>query len=218
MSQLWEYCCFWKDYKCTHKQTGHVYKQSVHPSRFGLFTCSPWVMIRQSIVWRSFFRQWPFNNVSCSWLASSKNSEIQTGAFVTKCSGLQWFLLDNSIVHMHTRPGSSPRSKAGVTQCIYYLRQRLPWLLFGWAVQPQQARYGCVIVRGYSRRLENKTGRPGFKWSSWATNTDSSAPIWREIGDGEVVVIKTKIISQLRCFCGCKEKQTSGSTGLWWQC
>lgn len=133
-------------------------------------------MIRQSIVWRSFLRQWPFN-VTYSWLASSSSSEIQTGAFVTKCSGLQWFPFDNSIVHMHARPGSSRPSSAGVTQCIYYLTPRLPCLLFGSAVQPQQARYGCVIVRGDSRRLENKTGRPGFKRSSWATNTDSSTSI-----------------------------------------
>lgn len=42
-------------------------------------------------------------------------------------------------------------------------------------MQPQQARYGCVIVRRDSRRLENKTGRLGFKSSSSERNANSRA-------------------------------------------
>lgn len=104
-------------------------------------------------------------------------------------------------------PGVHVHTSAGITQCIYYLTPRLQrWLLFGSAVQPQQARYGCVIVRGDSRRLENKTGRPGVKSSSVEGNDNSCTSIRREMGDGEEVVIETKNISKLRRFCRCKEK------------
>lgn len=51
---------------------------------------------------------------------------------------------DNAIVHMHAGPVLSRRSRAGVKQSIYYLTRRLQFVQ---AVQPQQARYGCVIVQ-----------------------------------------------------------------------
>lgn len=71
---------------------------------------------------RSFLRQWPFN----SWLAS-RSSEIQTGAFVTKCSGLQCFPPDNSIVHIacSSRVFTSVQSWSHTMHLLYLT----PWLL-----------------------------------------------------------------------------------------
>lgn len=48
-----------------------------------------------------------------------------------------------------------------------------------------------VVLLFDSRRLENKTGRSGLRSSSRERNADSCTSIWREIRDGEVVVIKT---------------------------
>lgn len=62
------------------------------------------------------------------------------------------------------------------------------------AVQPQQARYGCVIVRTDSWRLENKTGRPGFKWSSVAGDADSCTPMVEDVCGKDAVAVKNKKI------------------------
>lgn len=69
-------------------------KPRLHPSRFGSFPHDPRAVMRQSMVWRSSLRPGPFNGTH-SWLASSGGGSsgggcgIQTGVFVTKCSGSQ---------------------------------------------------------------------------------------------------------------------------------
>lgn len=156
-------------------------------------------MIRQSIVWRPFLHQWPFN-VTYSWLASS-GTEIQTGAFVTKCSGLRCFSPRYSIVHMHARPAAftSVQSWYHTMHLVSHSEASASPISLGSAA-PQQARYGCVIVRGDSWRLENKTGRPGWKRSPLARNADSRASMWVETSKREAAAIKTKINPKLRRF------------------
>lgn len=82
----------------------------------------------------------------------------------------------------------SRRSRVGGTQCVYYPAPRHQRLQLGSAVQPQQARYGCVIVRGDSWRLENKTRTPrletvlsGEKHRQLRVHRDGS---WAKTSDG----------------------------------
>lgn len=99
---------------------------------------------------------------------------------------------DKSIVHMHARPGVS-RPYQGWYHTMHLLSHAEASVApIRSAVQPQQA-YGCVIVHGDSRRLENKTGRPDMKRFSLRRKADSCTSIGRETVDGEAVVVQTKI-------------------------
>lgn len=174
---------------------------SVHPHQFGLFPYHARVMIRQSIVWRYFLRQWPFFN--CGWLARNSRSEIQTGAPV--CSG---FPRDKSTVHMHARPGLSRRPRPRITHNALIIQHRsIRGSGFTWQCSPFSRLVTVVLlfaqIHGGSK---TKQAAPALNGPLHRENADSCTATREEMCRREVVAVETKIISKLRRFWWCGEK------------
>lgn len=109
-------------------------------------------------------------------------------------------------------PGLHVHTRAGITQCIYYLTPRLPRLLFLGSAAPAGSLWLCYC----SRRLKaaRKQNRPPrlekllFGKKRRRLHVDRRGNGW-----WGAVVIKTKIIPKLRRCCWCKKNKAAEAPG-----
>lgn len=152
--------------------------------------------MRQSIVWRSFLRQWPFFlPFTYSWLANSSSSGSQIQTFVTKCSGSQSFSRDKSIVqHACSSPGVHVHGPERVSHnaLIIIPQREHPWLPITRQCSPSRLVMVVLLFAQIHGGSKTKQAAPASSGPPWRGTPTAARRWWRTCVEETLRPLKIK--------------------------